>query len=745
MDTNKKFKRSSKGLCGLVNLGNTCFLNSTVQALTHCKPLTRYFRKALTLESRDDVVQSYTHLIRTQWDGKSSAIKPYEFVRAIFRRNPIFQGYGQQDSQEFLRCLLDCIHEALKQEVCINSTQPKYESIITDIFEGQLLSRVQCCACGKISESKDMFLDLSVSIPDQQLLQKISTEEEQEEHFRERNQDILEHRKKLEQTGWLGWMGYKMGISNRTVYLEDCIKGFCTKEELCGDDKYKCESCKTYNDSHKFFRIVKPPEILCLQIKRFRHDGMSMFGGGGKLYDIVKFPLGNFDISSICETPKSVRRRNGEIAKKRAEYNMENGDDEMKVNGKQSADDKENGIEDGDDKEDPLSSTEYDLIAVINHQGGLNGGHYISYALHKGRNQWFKFDDYHVEAVTPEEVENVEAYILFYQRKTSDVKKQERAEIKAKVRQMEIRKRVGGLDKINEKIAYIPKEWWNKWKTMEMPGRIQWGKFMCKHGNLKAIKSDWLVPVPRNIYLGFVENYGLNLNHHCKQKRKNTKENGITKNGERNTDNETEKDEQNKQNGGKIFMVTNLSAIIDGCQTCKNEKRMLNEQRDEENYVINIIDRQSAHPGEWWNLITTKWLDKWTLWADNKGPLPGPIDNSDLLIHDSTGRGSSLSQRKPKKGLELAEDYKGVVPDVWNYLVSVHGGGPELASRGDAPPDLYRLTEINGNSPFGKKWKDVVREYRRKNGTDMNGFDVDETESSELEVEEEKECDRVFK
>jgi ubiquitin C-terminal hydrolase len=50
-------------------------------------------------------------------------------------------------------------------------------------------------------------------------------------------------------------------LSNRTVTLEDCLQAFCTKEELMGADRYRCEHCKTLNDSQKFLRIAQPPEV----------------------------------------------------------------------------------------------------------------------------------------------------------------------------------------------------------------------------------------------------------------------------------------------------------------------------------------------------------------------------------------------------------------------------------------------------------------------------------------------------
>lgn len=97
-------------------------MNSALQALSNSPPLTRYFLKCgnyvqkRTARSKVGLAKSYTRLIKEMWlNDRRGYIVPDEIIRGISTIHPMFRGYQQHDTQEFLRCFMDQLHEELKE------------------------------------------------------------------------------------------------------------------------------------------------------------------------------------------------------------------------------------------------------------------------------------------------------------------------------------------------------------------------------------------------------------------------------------------------------------------------------------------------------------------------------------------------------------------------------------------------------------------------------------------------------
>lgn len=110
-----------RGLCGLSNIGNTCYMNAALQSLSNCPPLTQHFLEcgSFAKETKNSSVsRNYSLLINELWSRKRPKyFVPSQLLRSVRSINPQFRGYGQQDAQEFLRCIMDQLHEELKQPV----------------------------------------------------------------------------------------------------------------------------------------------------------------------------------------------------------------------------------------------------------------------------------------------------------------------------------------------------------------------------------------------------------------------------------------------------------------------------------------------------------------------------------------------------------------------------------------------------------------------------------------------------
>ena len=188
---------SSHGVCGSHNLGNTCFMNSSIACLSNCIELTYYFLcgdyiKDINRENKlgmgGALAESWADLLRDYWVGSSRVGDPSSFKRTFGNKIKRFSGYNQQDSNEFIDLFLDNLNEDLNavtkkeyielkekgndesDEQCSKRFWDNYlkrnDSIITDLFCGQMKSTITCPNCGFINITFDPFNTLNLNIPE---------------------------------------------------------------------------------------------------------------------------------------------------------------------------------------------------------------------------------------------------------------------------------------------------------------------------------------------------------------------------------------------------------------------------------------------------------------------------------------------------------------------------------------------------------------------------------------------------
>ncbi|KAL6911759.1 hypothetical protein ACP4OV_000564 [Aristida adscensionis] len=214
---------------GLSNLGNTCFLNSILQCITHTVPLFLKLRTAghSTPCSYDkDGFCSFCALKELIYESidqpSGSILMPTKFRDNLRKLSPDFRQGQQEDAHEFLRCLLDNLHKCtLEPGSKVNASSFDEESMVKQVFGGQLKSQLSCCECGHSSETFEPFLDLSLEI-------------------------------------------------DQVDNLVHALESF-TRVEQIGDseDKLTCEHCNAQVCKNKQLTLDKAPDVVAIQLKRF--------------------------------------------------------------------------------------------------------------------------------------------------------------------------------------------------------------------------------------------------------------------------------------------------------------------------------------------------------------------------------------------------------------------------------------------------------------------------------------------
>jgi hypothetical protein len=342
-------------------------MNATLQVLVNTPAFADYF---------DDCAPTFLELLRNesltvplsdlmQWIGSGRRlISPNQLHLKIQQTFIQFRGYHQHDSAEFLRCLLSHLHEELSKLAPPEKPKPKTKSpakgkslpdqpfepqtIVSSAFGGLLESHVHCLSCGKDFYKDDECFDLPIQISNDGVEEATGTPQ-------------LPSR-----AGWVsrlfGSVGNYLGFFENPIPLEDCLSSFFKVELLTGEERYQCDHCKRLTDGEKQFRIKYAPEVLVIQLKRFRYD--SYFSS--KVRTPVIFPENELDLRPYMKHPS---------------------------------------------KQDL-----YDLTGIIVHLGSVSSGHYLAYVRSWVDDEWYEMNDDLIKSVSWEEVAQKEAYILIYRR-----------------------------------------------------------------------------------------------------------------------------------------------------------------------------------------------------------------------------------------------------------------------------------------------------------------------------------------
>ena len=265
----------NKGLTGLANLGNTCFVNSCIQILSHTYELNDFlnlqtYRKKLQKKYESALLIEWDELRTLMW-SENCVISPGKLLKTIqklahFKKIDIFTGYAQNDLPEFLLFVIDCFHIGLSRDVNM-SISGNVENPV-DSMAVKCFSMIQKMYSKEYSEIWNMFYGIHVS-------QIISLETGEvlsaspEPYF---------------------MINLSIPTGNKSPSLIDCFDLYVEGEVLDGDNAWYNEATKLKQNVQKKLSYWSLPTILVIDIKRFNAQNR-------KNQILVTFPLENFDLS----------------------------------------------------------------------------------------------------------------------------------------------------------------------------------------------------------------------------------------------------------------------------------------------------------------------------------------------------------------------------------------------------------------------------------------------------------------
>ena len=272
MDFNKY---NNKGLSGLSNLGNTCFLNACMQVISHTYELNDFlnletYKKRLNNKYESVLLIEWDELRKTLWKENCS-VSPVKFVKTVqklaqIKDRDLFTGYEQNDLPEFLIFIIDCFHNALSREVNMNiqgTPENDRDKMALLCFE-----KIKQMYSKDYSEIWNIFYGIQVS-------QLTSMETNKSMSMIPEPFFII---------------NLPISQNNKTPSLLDCFDLYVEGEILDGENSVFNEATNKKEAAKKNLIFWSLPTILVIDIKRFNSSNK-------KNQILVDFPLTNLNLS----------------------------------------------------------------------------------------------------------------------------------------------------------------------------------------------------------------------------------------------------------------------------------------------------------------------------------------------------------------------------------------------------------------------------------------------------------------
>jgi ubiquitin carboxyl-terminal hydrolase 8 len=276
-------KYKNKGLSGLANLGNTCFINSCMQIISHTYELNSFledesYKKKIKKIYDSALLLEWDNLRKIMWNS-NCVISPGKYIKTIqkvasLKGMELFTGYLQNDLQEFLLFLIDCFHNSLSREIKMTISgiiENKTDTIAVKCFE-----MVKNMYSKEYSEVWNLFYAVHVSE-----ISDLNTGEQ------------------LQLTPEPYFMiDLPIPANNKSPSLIDCLNYYVEGEILKDENAWYNDNTNEKVNIRKKIQFWSFPNILVIDFKRFNNKLQ-------KNQILITFPIDYLDLSNYVIGYKS--------------------------------------------------------------------------------------------------------------------------------------------------------------------------------------------------------------------------------------------------------------------------------------------------------------------------------------------------------------------------------------------------------------------------------------------------------
>lgn len=270
---------SVNGLSGLINFGNTCYMNSAIQCLSNIKIFRDYFLKKEFVEDLNkekmefNLVIQWYKLLLGLW-RKNCTISPQSFRKEIRllalkqEMNLNFVGNNQNDVQEFIVFLLNSMHNCLGRKVDM-----KISGSVKNELDKKALEAMKSWK-SFFKDDYSIFIDLFYS---------------------QHSSSIYDLDKNIKSTIYGPMCYYTIPIpeEKEDINIYDCLDLYTNFERMDEDNRWYNEETKEYIDCYKQIKFWNTPKILIIVLKRFLNNGE-------KISNFIDFPINELNLNKYC-------------------------------------------------------------------------------------------------------------------------------------------------------------------------------------------------------------------------------------------------------------------------------------------------------------------------------------------------------------------------------------------------------------------------------------------------------------